>query len=300
MARRHRGIARCLALGTPAADAPAMRKFVLPMLAGLAFSSYAHADIERVLLHDGSVIEGDLVEKIPNDHVTLKLATGEVRRIEWQAIVSSNRASAKAPQTAPAQSVTSLLAPPQLAQLTHVDVTTDSPGPVLMKNAGPDVSTLGAGVVSITNDAGLPVPVCYAPCSADVDPRATYYVTGAYVTRTRNFALPAGSSALSIHAGSSTVRALGGASLAVGITTLVVGAVWLPLSFLNFSCDYDCPPAQPGLNGWQWAGIGILIAGGALSLLSIPFILAGQTHAWVNGIDVARGKVRLTTRGLAF
>src|SRR5678815_4389071 len=41
------------------------------------------AEPERVTLRDGSIVQGELVEKVPGDHITLKLATGEVRQIAW-------------------------------------------------------------------------------------------------------------------------------------------------------------------------------------------------------------------------
>ncbi len=242
----------------------------------------AHADPERVQLSSGAVYEGELVEKVPSDHVTLKLATGEVRRFEWKDLAT------------PAPIPPVVVAP---AQTAHVRVETDSPGAVLMRNPGYGTtfaSQDGAASVSVMTSDTNPVPVCYAPCAADVDPHATYYVTGAYVSRSRSFPVPSGESVLHINPGNSTVGAAGGWMLGLGITALIVGAIELPLSYI------DIKPTQQGLNGWQWGGIGTLIAGASLSLLAIPFIVGGLTHATVNGISVAHGNVRLTPRGLVF
>src|SRR5262245_43414910 len=41
-----------------------------------------------VTLVDGSIIRGELVEMIKGDHVTVRIATGEVRRIEWARVAS--------------------------------------------------------------------------------------------------------------------------------------------------------------------------------------------------------------------
>jgi len=267
-----------------------MRSKVLAaaLLASAALVSVdARADTERVQLADGSVFEGELVEKVPNDHITIKLATGEIRRIEWSAVApQAPPPSPFAPFTAPAQ------AP---APSAHVSVESDRPGPVLMKDPGYGetfTNTQGPATLSLLSDQN-PVPVCYAPCAADVDPRATYYVTGAYVSRTRSFAIPSGNSTLHISPGSSVVSALGGWSLGLGILAIVVGGVELPVSFIDAN-------TSAGLNGWQYAGIGTLIAGASLALLAIPLLLAGNTHATINGIDVARDKVRLTPFGLTF
>ncbi len=254
---------------------------------------WAHAEPERVQLADGSVYQGELIEKVPSDHVTIKLATGEVRRFEWREL---------APATEPPPVVVSPpIVPATMApEIAHVRVEADSSGAVLMRNPGYGTtfaSQQGLAAVSVMTSDQNPVPVCYAPCSAEIDPRATYYVTGAYVSRTRSFPLPSGDSVLHINPGNSTLAAVGGWALGLGIVTILVGAVVLPLSFVNLD---STSPSPPGLSGWQWAGIGTLIAGASLSLLSIPFIVGGLSHASVNGISVARGKLRFTPRGLVF
>ena len=249
----------------------------------------ALADSERVQLADGSIYEGELVEKVPNDHITLKLATGEIRRIEWSALAPQTQASPP-------------LVPPTVAPMAgatesaHVSVGSDRPGPILMKNPGYGATftnTQGPATLSVVTSDENPVPVCYAPCSADVDPRATYYVTGAYISRTRSFAIPSGNSTLHISPGSSVISALGGWSLGLGILSMIVGGIELPVSFIDAN-------TSAGLNGWQYAGIGTLIAGASLCLLAIPLLLAGNTHATINGIDVARDKARFTPLGFTF
>jgi len=56
-------------------------------LALLGVERGARADTpirEVVVLHDGSIVQGELVEKIVSDHVTVKLADGRVRTIAWK------------------------------------------------------------------------------------------------------------------------------------------------------------------------------------------------------------------------
>lgn len=43
---------------------------------------------EAVTLTDGSMYQGELVEKVPGDHLTLRLATGEIKRFDWPEIAS--------------------------------------------------------------------------------------------------------------------------------------------------------------------------------------------------------------------
>ncbi|HSQ63836.1 MAG TPA: hypothetical protein VLM85_11505, partial [Polyangiaceae bacterium] len=99
-------------------------------VAALALASAAHAQAaqERVTLVDGTVMQGELVEKVPGDHVTIKLATGEVRTIQWRAL---------APQAPPPQPQGGLGAQPATAApqgpTTHIEMDADRPGVALLR-----------------------------------------------------------------------------------------------------------------------------------------------------------------------
>src|ERR1700733_6490417 len=72
------------------------------LFAYLAGVPPAAADIDEwVRLKDGTVVQGALVELTPNDHITIHLATGEIRRIAWADIDSSGtgNSDASAPPT---------------------------------------------------------------------------------------------------------------------------------------------------------------------------------------------------------
>ena len=65
----------------------AMRTLAVLAVACLVWTSTASADDTiTVWLKDGSMVRGELVERVPNKHLTIKLATGEVRKIEWTEI----------------------------------------------------------------------------------------------------------------------------------------------------------------------------------------------------------------------
>lgn len=59
-------------------------------LAITATSLAANADDGEltITLADGAAYRGVLVERVPNDHVTIKLPTGDVKRFEWKEIKS--------------------------------------------------------------------------------------------------------------------------------------------------------------------------------------------------------------------
>ena len=262
--------------------------FVLAVLAFLCAPSAALASTERVHLNDGSTYEGELVEKVPNDHVTLKLATGEVRRFEWGAIAPERAAPAPAATTMPG--VTGVVAqpPPLPPRPAHLRFTSDAKGTLLMR-----VDTVMNNTAVYPSTLETETPVCYAPCKADVDANARYYVRGAYVERSRSFSIPEGDSKLEARTGSSVTRAIGATSLTFGILSTIAGLIITPVAFATSDTR----------NGWDafedW-GVASLVGGGALILLGIPLMIAGVTHVGIGDMDVARGPVRPIAGGFAF
>ncbi|HEX2570778.1 MAG TPA: hypothetical protein VH877_14570 [Polyangia bacterium] len=69
-------------------------------LAG-AQGTAAAAEIRTVQLQNGNVYSGELVEWIPGDHVTLRLITGEIRRIAWTDLSLQPPPPAAPPAAAP-------------------------------------------------------------------------------------------------------------------------------------------------------------------------------------------------------
>jgi len=244
------------------------------------------ADAETVKLGDGSVYVGDLVEKVPNDHITIKLATGDIRRFEWTALLAPT--PPPPPPTLALASAAPTAPPPPPA---HLEITSDTKGALLVKVAQVPVPNLTANGNVFTTYTDRATPVCYAPCAADIDSTALYFVDGAYISTTRRFAVPAGESKLAIRTGSSVVSATGGWTLAFGIMSAIFGSIATPVSFINVSGPWD---------GWQYVGVTTLIVGGALILIGAPLIVAGLTHASIGDMQVARRKTRWNGSGLSF
>lgn len=71
------------------------------LASSLAITRGARADDGRVhvVLVDGTEVVGALVEKVPGDHLTIQLATGEIRTIPWASIQSSEPLSPTPPPT---------------------------------------------------------------------------------------------------------------------------------------------------------------------------------------------------------
>src|SRR5580704_5570203 len=53
-----------------------------------------------VATKDGATYRGELVEKVPGDHVTLKLASGEIKRFAWTDVadIASGKDTDRAPK----------------------------------------------------------------------------------------------------------------------------------------------------------------------------------------------------------
>ena len=68
---------------------------VVPAVLAIAlFAPRARAeDVQTLTLTDGTTVTGEVIEFVAADHVTLKLPTGETRRVEWIELA----APAKAP-----------------------------------------------------------------------------------------------------------------------------------------------------------------------------------------------------------
>jgi hypothetical protein len=243
---------------------------------------------ERVTLADGTVMQGELVEKVPGDHITLKLATGEIRTITWSAL---------APQMqAPPPVVMQQQAQVPTGPTTHVAIDADAPGVSLMR-------VMGFGFVqygSATGSFASYQTVCVAPCQADVDANATYQISGDGVTPSSPFTLPTANGApvrLHVHGGSLGAR-IGGLWLVIsGITFAVTGGV-LAGTFAALSSSSD------DTTGWIVAGLVTAGVGVVMTVLGIPLVSgSGTTVVTDQNVTVAHRnapKIRFTPTGFVF
>jgi hypothetical protein len=101
------------------------RRWMLAPLApalgcSLLAAAAAAQDVQSIKLADGSVVTGEVVEYVAGDHVTVKLADGDTRRIQWRNLASpahaprvdaAPSASAAAPAPAPSSGATAPSAP---------------------------------------------------------------------------------------------------------------------------------------------------------------------------------------------
>jgi hypothetical protein len=244
------------------------------------------AEVERVDLRDGGAVQGELVERVPGDHVTLKLATGEVRRIEWAAIAAvapGAGAGEPARRTMP------------------VSVSSDHPGTSLYRvdRLATLITVRGYGTLARI------AKVCDAPCQTrlEADPDVSYYADGPDLPASRAFTLADPVRSLTVTGGSTTMLGLGAASILVGgLAVATGGSLWIIGAVQTSDAARTGHSVGPNGHTLTRAGMGTLISGVALVAIGIPLVLLGRTHVTADGGQrLARAtRPHLTADGFVF
>ncbi len=234
-------------------------------------------------LRDGTLLRGEVVEEVPDDHVVIKLPTGEVRRIEWADLVE----------------LTGGAAAPALPRPVGPRITIHSNVPnVGLYGLMPELTTWQNrwGVLRSGYALGLE-RVCTAPCGKEVAP-GDYFIGGDGIRSSATFTLPPGgpvqldvtARAWAGPAGAGAgLTAVGGVAAAVGAVLLIVGA------------KKDVAPLG---NPWftNEAGRSFTIAGGAVLgsgvAMLIPGIVLLVHYRTTVAIDGSR--IALAAQGLRF
>ncbi len=244
----------------------------------LAIATSAFAQ-ERVTLADGTVMQGELVEKVPGDHITIKLATGEIRTIQWGALAPVQQ-----------QQQPMMQGPPQPPQgpVARVQLDADKPGVTLLKVTGFGIVHAYSAYGSATGGFMNFEPVCVAPCQANAEQNAMYRVAGDGVTPTSTFGLPAPAPDGAVHrhvaAGSAGARVAGIWLTVGGITLLVTGGMLAGLgAALNDPTSPYSDMSGLIVSGLVTAGVGVV-----LTAIGIPLIVSSGTNV-VNeqGVPIA-------------
>lgn len=240
-------------------------------------SATVASDAVVVETADGSLLRGTVVEKVPGNHVTVRLITGETRRIEWTDVARL------APDPRPTPSPGGTLAPDSGApeRKVHVIFTSDHDLAVLERRVAADDWT----------------PVCSGRCSTDVPASGIYRVNGTGVVQSNQFRLPEGRDSATVDASVGTTTQSGwGAILAVtggGLALVGLVAVGAGVAGLNGVHRYG-DPTPVSDSTWRT----VAIAGGALTLGGIAMGIGGLSMIFSNAtrVHVARG----TARAMAF
>ncbi len=273
--------AAALSSGTAHADTPTEA-------ASAAASATAPQGDDAIYMKDGSLLRGLLVEMMPGDHASLKLATGQVAVVRWDVIARverSTRADTKAP-------------PPAV--------------PTTVQTAG-----AGQALVHLDTDKALQIETnvggrewrfaCEAPCDVALDLDHAYRIVGDGVRTSPPFRIAAargGRVVLDVSPGSKA-GLLGGIVLAsVGLPVTVVGGFVVLLASAFGASD------DTKRTGWVVFGVGAgSVIGGVLLIVNNAHTTVVQSNGnSVVNRDAAAGDAfvrkptwndaRLETRGL--
>lgn len=228
--------------------------FLAPLALAILAPSTARAD-ETVELSNGTTYRGDVIEKVPGDHVTIKLATNEIKTIPWAELKS-------APGGHAAGSV-------------QVSVESDKDDTTLYRLAAAGVGVGSAGGQQVIVGFEQYEPMCTAPCRVPADPESTYFVGGG-VTGSDKFRLPRqGEVGLKIEGGSIGRRTGGVVLSTFGITGVVTGGAFLLVGALTKPDDSDpyasLTPDHSGTFrtiGFVSLGIGAAMLAGGIALIA--------------------------------
>ncbi len=256
--------------GTPAADdepSPATRE------AGDA--SATTVDVTTV---DGAVFHGELVEKLPGQYVTLRLATGEFRKIAWAAIARIQQHAPRAgASTGSAGGVKTL---------------------VRFDASNPDAA--------LEKYVGSWQEVCLAPCEGEISEDGAYRIGGKGIRVSEPFTLPHGARRVVVHASVGTDgRSALGAILAIGGG---VGAYIGALAWLFSLGTVGDQGGRDGSSSGRTTGEVFLVGGLAVGITGFVILMNNGTDVSVNpgrGSASARpvnlfGPFMLGPRGVVF
>lgn len=208
-------------------------------------------------LKDGAMFGGEIVELVPNDHVTLKLATGELKRIEWADLAA-----------APASTWSSVAAPEQASpEAVPLTLRSSDPRVALFRDTGTDWTL-----------------VCNVPCETSLEPTARYRIAGRGISAPAPFRVAPSTRPLvvDVKAGSKGARIGGWITFGVGVAGAMTG-VLLTATAPN-SYDVAMPSEGRGATmtvdpGQTQRGVGIamLIVGGITAVVGLASVSQGST-----------------------
>ena len=249
-------------------------------------------DVESVRTRDGSVYRGELVERVVNDHVTLKLATGEIKTIPW-ADIQPAAPSQPPPPSRPAD-------PPSV----EISFEADPSRAVLQRYVGSGnvsvdyVTPYGVTVGSGDGELSLYRDVCSSPCNQRVPADGRYRVAGEGLVATDSFTLhPDEHNRITASLSSKGKRTAGKYLTITAILPTLVGGILLGVAPAESSvapCD-GCVNLQASM--YLWGGI---IAGVGVTMLTVGIVLwaTSGSSAAIDGVQV--GGVRISPRGVVF
>lgn len=232
-----------------------------------------------VWLKSGAIVRGELVELAPSDHVTVRLASGEIRRYSWSDVRDTET-----------EAVTEVT-PPKPKELGREPAPTARKAQVRLTLRADDMeATLekaesGPPPIVFGTDLGPWQRVCTAPCDVRVDANGDYRVAGDGINPSSRFRLTPGADYhLEAETGSARAHLLSGLLFGGALACGVLAGTTYAVTHTGEN------PSRDNTLTYVVLGVGVV----ALAV-SIPLWLTSGTSVQTeNGESVAhRGSLRL-------
>jgi hypothetical protein len=226
-------------------------------------STLTHAPEQVVWLRSGAVVRGAVVEFLPNEAITLELATGEVRRIPWEQVERTGWVDGAAP-TASTSSLATASATASASASASASAAPSTTGVVIHLLGDRPRLRLEAR----PRHAGTWITACEAPCGRTVDVyHKALRVTGPDTRPSNPFFIDAreGEETLDVSAGSDQVHRWGQGALIAGVALALAGGLAYGLGRME-----DSDEAVIG-------GVAAMAIGGVGVAVSLPLIGSSGT-----------------------
>jgi hypothetical protein len=205
----------------------------------LVFSASATAfadDSITVRLKNGGEVRGELVERVPNEKIVLKLATGEIRTIPWAKLapvettppvkpeavkpepakpsaakVEQGEAEESAPEPPPTPKPKMRRAPvpDPVSNDAQVHIDSNYEKTALYRVTGVSSGTAWGSRGSVSVSLEHADRVCSSPCDTEVPAGEEYFIDAPGMTKSDKFNLSLGGKNLKVSGGSAALRGLG-------------------------------------------------------------------------------------------
>jgi hypothetical protein len=275
--------------------------------AGVGFSSTARAQDANytVVTNDGSTYEGQLVENVVGNHVTIKLISGEIRTFQAADVKSQGPAgSVMVTPTAPLPTMPNVVVPVVTPGVALSQLEAGTPGGPPVTYGGPDAvqihivkSNASEGRLFMESQSGW-VPVCTMPCSTTVDPKIDYKLYNS-----DPFRFPAGPplDLVADSGGRAVFRAIGGTMIGVASAGIIVGAL-VAANVFGSTPTAQTPAEQKANQQTQSSDLaaGLTIAGVSALVLTVGIVFCAIHPSPSLTTSTGQRLVKIATHGFSF
>lgn len=262
-------------------------------------AAFAGDDAETITVWttDGGVVRGEIVEIAPGDHITIKLATGETKRVAWDDVDHDStgvkkKGAAKPKPSEEADEEEERTPPPRRRAPARPRADDADDGPRVRLTGDPSLvlerySGSGRGGYKL---------VCHMPCNVPVEAGDGYRVSGPGMRASDPFEIRA-DTVVNAHLGTTRAMVGGLVALGVGGSFLVTGAfLWgTAKTTESVARPYGDPVTQEVSSSAKTAGIVLVVVGAIATVVGVA-VLATNT----SNVELREPRVELRRGGSGF